>query len=321
MHFVKMHGIGNDYIYLDAVTAPALAERSDLPDLARRMSDRHTGIGSDGLILVCRPTPPSAPSPPSRAHVRMRMFNSDGSESEMCGNGIRCVAKFAHDRLGIGANPMLVETGRGVLSIAHETSGGRLTRATVDMGEPILEPGKIPVDLGHVVAGERAHEFRIDLSTRQFKFECDAVFVSMGNPHAVVFQPPDLPDPSGRGTGAEQITFSQALNELGRFGSWIEHHPAFPNRINVHLVSLQTDRLPRSEATMRTWERGAGLTQACGTGACAVLVAGVLTGRLRRESLLHLPGGDLTVRWDEKTNHVFMTGPAADVFEGEWPEG
>ncbi|MFM9994798.1 MAG: diaminopimelate epimerase [Phycisphaerales bacterium] len=296
MRFVKMHGIGNDYVYLDAVTDDAPERRPDLPALARAMSDRHRGIGSDGLILVCRPK--------GSAHVRMRMFNADGSESEMCGNGVRCVTKFAYDRLGVRANPMLVETGRGVLSIRYETAGGRLASATVDMGEPILDLSRIPVREDRLAwkgvknhygltAGEAGDDAWV------------GVFVSMGNPHAVFF---DDENARIKLEGLDRL-------DLPRIGPPIEHHPAFPNRVNAHFVVPRTPR----EAHMRTWERGAGATLACGTGACAVCVAGVRTGRLERNVLLHLPGGDLSIRWDEPTNHVFMTGPAADVFDGEWP--
>lgn len=297
MRFVKMHGIGNDYIYLDAVNEPALAERADLPELSQRMSDRHRGVGSDGLILVCRPAA-------TGADVRMRMFNADGSESEMCGNGVRCVAKFAHDRLGIRCNPMRIETGRGMLSIEYSLVQGRLDQATVDMGEPILEVEQIPVHASRVVPcdGSAPHAYRISLPGITW----EATFVSMGNPHAVIFR-----------RGGEDLTRDQLRSlDLERLGPPIEHHPAFPRRVNAHFVSIQS----RGEASMRTWERGSGITQACGTGACAVLVAGVLTGRLDREATLHLPGGDLRVRWDEATGRVFMTGPATDVFEGEWPE-
>jgi diaminopimelate epimerase len=300
MRFVKMHGIGNDYVYLDAFGEPSLAERPDLPELARRMSDRHTGIGSDGLIVVCRPTE-AARRAVSPAHVRMRMFNSDGSESEMCGNGVRCVARFAHDRLGVHARPMLVETGRGVLSIDYEIEGGRLTRATVDMGEPILELARIPVRVEES-SWHRDSYVCVEAPWGQPRI---GVCVSMGNPHFVLF------------SDENEALFEKGIGtiELERIGPAIERHAAFPRRINVHVADVASP----GEATMRTWERGAGITMACGTGACAVHVAGCLTGRLSRESLLHLPGGDLTIRWDEDSGHVFMTGPATDVFEGEWP--
>lgn len=289
MNFVKMHGIGNDYVYLDAVNEPALEQGFDgmnLSELARRVSDRHKGIGSDGLILICNPTQGVD------AHVRMRMLNADGSEAEMCGNGVRCVAKFAHDRLGIDPQPMLIETERGVLTIGYDTVDGKVTSATVDMGEPILEFARIPVDASCLKASTAAHEYEIDVDIQVVV----AGFVSMGNPHAISFT-----------DGAGDV-------DLETIGPRIEQHRAFPNRINAHFVQISS----KNEATMKTWERGTGATQACGTGACAVLVAGVRTGRLDRQATLHLPGGNLHICWDEKTNHVFMTGPAEDVFEGVW---
>lgn len=303
IRFVKMHGIGNDYVYIDVATDPALEHRFEGDagrDLIRRMSDRHRGIGSDGVILVARPREDVA------ADVRMRMFNSDGSESEMCGNGVRCVAKFAHDRLGVRANPMRVETGRGVLSIEYRTEDGRLVGATVDMGEPIWEAERIPVEFPRESAAARVVDVPLD---RYVPLEAPAAWiedcgldprmtcVSMGNPHAVIF--------------CEHV---QAV-PLESIGPYLERQPIFPNRTNVHFAQVLTP----DEAIMRTWERGAGATQACGTGACAVAVAGAATGRLGRNVLLHLPGGDLTIRWDERTNHVLMTGPAAEVFEGVWP--
>ncbi len=311
MRFVKMHGIGNDYVYVDAYSTcgrageAALAERGDLPEIARQISDRHRGVGSDGLILVCMP------NAGVDAHVRMRMFNSDGSESEMCGNGVRCVAKFAHDRLGMRFVPLKVETGRGVLSISYDaptSSGGRLTSATVDMGEPILEMARVPVEESRLsvdrgAAGSHPSERVVEVDGAG-SGQWVGSFVSMGNPHVVFFD------------GANEVLGGEGLSglELERVGPRIEKHPAFPRKVNAHFVCVHA----RGEATMRTWERGAGATQACGTGACAVLVAGVLTGRLARKATLHLPGGDLVIQWDEKTNHVFMTGPAEDVFEGEW---
>lgn len=291
--FVKMHGIGNDYVYIDAFTDTANAERFLDPrtgaDLIRRVSDRHTGIGGDGVILVARPTDPVA------AQCRMRMFNADGSESEMCGNGIRCVAKFAHDRLGLTVNPLRVETGRGVLPVEYQLDqSGKLASAIVDMGPPILELPEIPVDqaqLGDRI-GEHEHAVTID-NTRH-----TATFVSMGNPHAVVF----VEDASSV--------------ELDRVGPIWEHHPAFPLRINTHFVEVRS----RDHAVMRTWERGSGATRACGTGACAVLVAGVLTNRLETRATTSLPGGDLTIEWADPSANgsVLMTGPARDSFEGVW---
>lgn len=307
IRFVKMHGIGNDYVYVDVASDPALEGRFDGEAgraLVRRMSDRHRGIGGDGVILVARPREGAGKG----ADVRMRMFNADGSESEMCGNGVRCVAKFAHDRLGVTRNPMRVETGRGVLPIEYRAEGGRLVEATVDMGAPILELERIPVDPARVLGTGREHEWTLDGAAGEVRW----TFVSMGNPHAVTFGVPL----DGRAPGGGDL-LGTAL------GPETETHPAFPRRVNVHIAEVVSSR----EARMRTWERGAGLTQACGTGACAVLVAGVLTGRLQRDALIRLPGGDLRIRWDEgvgegeradAAGHVFMTGPAEEVFEGVW---
>ncbi|MGQ0629073.1 MAG: diaminopimelate epimerase [Phycisphaerales bacterium] len=297
MRLVKMHGLGNDYLYLDAVSAPLLARHPDLPGLARRVSDRHTGVGSDGLIMIGEPTGPGAAR---GARVRMRMFNADGTESGMCGNGIRCVAKFAVDRLGMSAQPLAVETGRGVLNIEWaRKAGGGVTGATVDMGEPILEPARIPIDLSKLEPGKGAQRYVLPEARQLPEF----VAVSMGNPHIVIFDPRPIRQP-------ETDRF------MAGFGPTMERHVAFPERTNVHLVNVSS----RTEATMVTWERGSGLTRACGTGACAVLVAGALTDRLDRGATIHLPGGDLQVRWDEWSNHVFMTGPASEICEVEWPD-
>ena len=303
MQFVKMHGIGNDYIYIDAFTDSAVEQNADWPELTRAMSRRHTGIGADGVILVCRPLEPGAPH--GAADVRMRMFNADGSESEMCGNGVRCVARFAHDRLGVTARPMAVETGRGTLMIDYAVEDGALTRATVDMGEPVLDLPDIPVDfeaLAHTGAPAQSvcHlELELPGEPRTLVFTP----VSMGNPHAVFF------------ADANEELFEPDLKnlEVDRIGPVIEHHGAFPRRINAHFVTVQSP----SELTMRTWERGTGETQACGTGACAVLVAAALTGRAERHALIHLRGGDLRIEW-RADNHVFKTGPATEAFEGTW---
>lgn len=278
-----MHGLGNDYVYVNGFD-------QDVPDpvrVAQAVSDRHFGIGSDGLILIL---------PSDKADVRMRMFNADGSESEMCGNGVRCVAKYAFDHGLTRNNPMRVETGRGVLSLALEVSDGKVRRVIVDMGEPILSLPAIPVDPGKVKKGSREHEYCLSLAQSEMPLEM--AFVSVGNPHASIF------------------TRDARAVDLARLGPVIENHAAFPRRINVHWVQVHSPR----EITMRTWERGSGITLACGTGASAVCVAGVLTGRTERRIVAHLPGGDLSLEWRESDNRVYMTGPATEVFSGEWNE-
>ena len=281
MKFTKMHGIGNDYVYVNGFTETV----ADPTSTAKKVADRHYGIGGDGLILIL---------PSDTADVRMRMFNADGSEGEMCGNGVRCVAKYAYDHGLTKNNPMRVETGRGVLSIALTLDNGKVQSATVNMGEPILDLPAIPVDREKLVSGSRDHEYR--LSVAQGNELIDTTFVSMGNPHATIYTP-DL----------KKI-------DLERVGPVLENHPAFPRRMNVHFVQVHSP----SEVTMRTWERGSGITWACGTGASAVCVSGVLTGRTGRKLLAHLPGGDLNLEWRESDNCVYMTGPATEVFSGEW---
>jgi diaminopimelate epimerase len=290
MRFTKMHGAGNDYVYVDCVRHPP---PRDPAGLSRRISDRHLGIGGDGLILIC---------PSERADVRMRMFNADGSEAEMCGNGVRCVAKFAYDHDLSRNNPMRVETGRGVLTLELETRQGKVEQVTVDMGEPILEAERIPTTLPgpRVVDYPLPQRGPIDPAQVLLRFgniDPRITCVSMGNPHAVFYCP------------------DTTKVELGGVGPVLEVAEWFPRRINVHFVQVQTS----DEVTMRTWERGSGITLACGTGACAVCVAGVLTGRTGRRLLAHLPGGDLRLHWNEADNHVYMTGPAVEVFSGEWP--
>lgn len=286
MKFTKMHGLGNDYVYVDG-----FKERvADPASTAKAVADRHFGVGGDGLILIL---------PSDKADVRMRMFNADGSEGEMCGNGVRCVAKYSYDHALSKNNPLRVETGRGVLSIGLNLAGGKVETATVDMDEPILEPAAIGYQQGtrdgqpfYELTSEHAYRLAYSIDGK----DVVASFVSMGNPHIVVF--------------VDDV----AAVELERHGPKLENYIAFPKRTNVHFAQVNG----RREITMRTWERGSGVTLACGTGACAVLVAAVLTGRSDREALVHLPGGNLTIRWDESNNHVFMTGPATEVFSGEW---
>ncbi len=280
MKFTKMHGIGNDYVYVETF---GQAPPADPVALARALSDRHFGVGSDGLILI---------GPSERADARMRMFNADGSESEMCGNGVRCVAKYIHDH-GIARKPSVtIETGRGVLTLDIEVEGGKARRVRVDMGPPILQADEIPTTL----PGNPPVSVPIDVAGRSFAVTA----VSMGNPHAVVY----LENEDLDGFPLETI------------GPALEHHPSFPRRVNAHFVTV----LGPGEVAMRTWERGSGITLACGTGACAVCVAGVLTGRTGPTILAHLPGGDLELAWAGDGRSVFMTGPAVEVFTGEWPD-
>jgi diaminopimelate epimerase len=278
MRFTKMQGAGNDYIYIDCFRHPA---PSDPGGLSRAISDRHFGVGSDGLILIC---------PSERADARMRMFNADGSEAEMCGNGIRCVARYLYDHELVRKPALRIETARGILALELETEGGAVHAVRVDMGEPILEAAQMPTTL----AGNPPKDVPLAVAGQTFQVTC----VSMGNPHCV--------------------TFVKALDdELVRgIGPQIECHAAFPRRTNAEFVQVQSG----DEVTVRVWERGSGETLACGTGACAVAVAGALTGRTQRRLVAHLPGGDLRLHWSEKDNHVYMTGPAVEVFSGDWPE-
>jgi diaminopimelate epimerase len=291
MHFTKMHGAGNDYVYIDCFRQAPPREPASF---ARRVADRHFGIGSDGLILIC---------PSERADARMRMFNADGSEGEMCGNGIRCVGKYVHDH-GIAAKPRVtIETLRGVLTLDLTVEGGKVTRARADMDEPILEPGKVPaVFPGDRVINADLPSWDAGRSVPGLLAEAGVVpgvtCVSMGCPHAVWYCP-DV----GR-------------VPLESVGPALENAPFFPRRANINFVQVHSS----NEVTMRTWERGSGVTLACGTGASSVCVAGVLTGRTGRDLLAHLPGGDLRLEWSAADNHVYMTGPAVEVFSGDWPD-
>jgi diaminopimelate epimerase len=263
-----------------------------------RVADRHFGVGGDGLILVL------PPEPGVKAHVRMRMFNADGSESEMCGNGVRCVCKLAHDQGISSARPMLVQTGRGVLSLDYTVdAAGQVDQVTVDMGEPILESAKVPValEVGRVIDYPLGLmvQWPGDVSaawTQDCGLDPRMTCVSMGNPHLMLY------------------CRDVARVPLEKVGPVLERHSLFPRRINVHFVQVHRP----DEVTMRTWERGSGITLACGTGASAVCVAGALTGRNARAITAHLPGGDLKLHWHEQNNHVFMTGPATTVFTGTW---
>jgi diaminopimelate epimerase len=280
--FTKMHGLGNHYVYVNG-----FEERvADPPALARAVSDPYVGIGADGLILIL--PPPEGVD----AQVAMRIFNADGSEAEMCGNGIRCVCKYVHDHGLARSRPLRVATGAGVLSLDYTLVDDRVDEVTVDMGEPTLDLVAIGVDAAQLAPTEPGR-WRIDAGGR----ELEGIFVSMGNPHAVIV---------GAGVGP---------GDLAALGPRIEHHPAFPNRINAHFVVVDAP----DEVTMLTWERGSGATRACGTGAAAVCVATASVGLTGRAIRAHLPGGELRLRWNETTNHVHMTGPACEVFTGVWP--
>ena len=276
MKFTKMHGLGNDYVYVETFSQP---EPANPEALSRAVSDRHFGVGSDGLILIM---------PSDRADARMRMFNADGSEGEMCGNGVRCVAKYVHDHGLARKDRVTVETGRGVLTLDLTIADGEARLVRVDMGAPILRAAEIPT----LLPGDPPIDAPMEVDGRTFAVTA----VSMGNPHAVIF--------------VDDV----ANFPLERLGPLFETHPSFPRRVNVHFVQV----LAPGEVRMRTWERGSGVTLACGTGACAVCVAGVLTGRTDRRVLAHLPGGDLDLEWPEPGGSVFMTGPATEVFSGEW---
>ncbi|MBB73472.1 MAG: diaminopimelate epimerase [Planctomycetaceae bacterium] len=276
MRFTKMHGIGNDYVYVDCFQEPL---PTDTVSLARQVSDRRFGVGGDGLILI---------RPSEIADARMQMFNADGSEAQMCGNGIRCVAKYVYDQGIVRSDTIAIETGNGVLAVEVRTQDGLVEQVKVDMGEPILEASRIPTTL----SGAPVVDCALKMASRSVDVTC----VSMGNPHCVVF--------------VEKATDEWVLG----VGPSIETDSRFPERINVEFVEVQN----KGEVCQRTWERGSGETWACGTGASAVCVAGVLSGRTGRKILNHLRGGDLEIEWSELDNHVYMTGPATTVFTGEW---
>lgn len=276
MKFTKMHGAGNDYVYINGFDVQV----SDPVGLAKKVSDRHFGIGSDGLILIL---------PSAQADVKMRMFNADGSEAEMCGNGIRCVAKYAYDHGLIDRLQIRVETGNGILPLQlFAGNSGRIERVQVNMGVPKLTRADLPMT---GPAGEKVVSVPLQLEDESFEITC----VSMGNPHCVVYV-------------ADVDNFP-----VQRVGSLIENHSWFPSRVNVEFIQVVSPK----EVIQRTWERGAGETLACGTGASAVTVAGVLTGRTERQIVNHLRGGDLHLEWLEN-GPVMMTGPAVEVFSGEF---
>jgi len=280
MEFTKMHGAGNDYVYMNASN---LSE--DWSQIAVNVSDRHKGIGSDGLILAM---------PSEIADIKMRMFNSDGSEGEMCGNGIRCLVGFAIDQNLIPSKQktVLVETGAGVLSVTPIRTNNVMTGATVSMGLPILEPSQIPVEIDSSSFPVLDHT--LNIGYEQMKLS----FISMGNPHAISFIDEDID--------------KYPLTEIGPL---VENHEIFPNKINFEIVNI----IDRSHLKVRVWERGSGITLACGTGACAVAVAAKLKGIIDDSCTISLPGGDLEISWVDN-NEVLMTGPIEKVFSGNWKQ-
>lgn len=276
MKFTKMQGLGNDYVYVNC-----FKEKIDNPpELARRISDRHFGVGSDGLIMI---------NPSDKADFEMEMYNADGSRGEMCGNGIRCVAKYVYDYGLTDKTHISVETLGGIKYLDLTVEEGKVKMVKVDMGKPELEPLKIPVK----ASGDKAVDEPILVGGNEYKMTC----VSMGNPHAVIF------------IGCDVREFP-----LEEIGPKFENHERFPNRVNTEFVRV----IDRRTAEMRVWERGSGETLACGTGACAVAVACALNGFTEDEVTVRLLGGDLQIRWDREKDTVFMTGPAEVVFDGEW---
>ena len=274
MKFTKMHGCGNDYVYVNL-----FEEKMKNPaKVSIAVSDRHFGIGSDGLITI---------GPSDVADFRMRIYNADGSEAEMCGNGIRCVAKYVYDHKLTDQTQISVETGAGIKTLELTVENDKVTLVRVDMGEPILTPSLIPV----VADGERVVDEPIVVAGKEWRMTC----VSMGNPHAVLF--------------VDDVEHF----ELEKYGPLFERHERFPKRTNTEFVQI----VSRSEAIMRVWERGSAETWACGTGTCATVMACILNGCTDDSVLVHLRGGNLRIDYDRKSNHLFMTGPATEVFEGE----
>lgn len=275
MKFTKMHGIGNDYVYMDCTK-----ERLENPgEIARLVSDRHKGIGSDGLILI---------QSSEEADFEMAMYNADGSYGKMCGNGIRCVAKYVYDNGLTDQTEISVISGGAVKYLKLTVKDGKVQKVRVNMGEPILKPDEIPV----VGEGDKLVAAPIVVDNQVYEMTC----VSMGNPHAVVFM-----------NGVDDL-------KIEEIGPKFERHERFPDRVNTEFV----ERMDHKNLKMRVWERGSGETMACGTGACATAVAAILNGYAEREVTVHLLGGDLEICWDETDNCVYMTGPAATAFTGEF---
>ncbi|MBN1499385.1 MAG: diaminopimelate epimerase [Spirochaetes bacterium] len=276
MPFIKMQGIGNDYIYINAIKNKITNPSA----LAVKMSNRNFGIGSDGIILICES---------EKSDFKMKMFNSDGSESEMCGNGIRCLAKLVYDHKMTKKTELEIETLAGVKKLSLKLKNQLVHEVTVDMGEPNIERTQIPMsgNPGTVIEEPLTLDDGVTFNITS---------VSMGNPHSVIFV-----------DDVDNFPVS-------KYGPFVENNDVFPNRTNVEFVQI----INENEVRQRTWERGSGETLACGTGSCATVVAGTLARKLNRNVLVHLRGGDLKIEWDVRTNHVFMTGPAVEVYEGIW---
>ena len=274
--FTKMHGLGNDYVYIDCYSQEV--NLGNISDLAKFMSNRHFGIGSDGIILICKS---------EIADFKMRMFNFDGSEAEMCGNGIRCVGKFVYDKGLTNKKTVKIETLAGIKILNLNVKNSKVETVRVDMGEPILNPKEIPVNFDK----EPVKELKIKAIDREFDFTC----VSMGNPHSIT------------------IVENTKEFDIEKYGPVLETDEHFPKRSNIEFIEI----IDENNIKMRVWERGAGETLACGTGACATAVACNINGLTERKVNIELLGGTLEIDWDEETNHVFMTGPATTVFEGE----
>ena len=279
MKFTKMHGLGNDYVYVNC-----FEEKIDNPPaVARFVSDRHFGIGSDGLIMI---------NPSKTADFEMEMYNADGSRGEMCGNGIRCVAKYVYDYGLTDKTQISVETLGGIKYLDLTVKDGKVALVRVDMGEPELDPEKIPIIMkGYSDETDRVLNAQIKVDGKEYHM----TGVSMGNPHDVVY-----------------IDDVQGL-DIEKIGPKFENHERFPQRINTEFARV----IDRKTVEMRVWERGSGETLACGTGACAVAVASILNGYTEREVEIRLLGGNLQIEWNEEDNHVYMTGPATVVFDGE----
>ena len=275
MKFTKMHGCGNDYVYVNG-----FQENIENPEeLAIKVSDRHFGIGSDGLILIL---------PSEVADFRMGMYNADGSEGKMCGNGVRCIGKYVYDYGLTDKTNITVETKGGIKYLDLQVENGKVKTVKVDMGEPILDTKQVPV----VFEKEKMIGEKINVAGKDYEMTC----VSMGNPHAVVW-----------------VDSTKDL-EIEKIGPIFEQHEMFPERVNTEFVQV----LNAKEVNMRVWERGSGETWACGTGACATAVACILNGKTEDEVLVHLLGGDLLIRYDRQENRIYMTGPATTVFDGEY---